>query len=234
MAKIKLGGLAQDVRGALNGTVFSRNRAGAYVRAKVSPCQPITQWNSAARAMFKAVSQRWPGALSDSQRAAWNAFAALHTYTDVFGDALVLSGIAIYMAINRSLRQVAADWIDDPPATFVSADLGDCVITFVGGTPDIPDASIACGRTLEYGEGLYVFATPPGPWTRTAQQPDYRLVNSQQNGLIADSEDFAGDLISRFPSAVWTPGLYTNIRIAALNSTTGAMSNPVALKVLLA
>ena len=234
MALIKLGGLAQDVRGSLNGTVFSRNRGGAYVRSKVSACQPVSAFSSAARAIFKAVAQYWAAKLTDSQRAAWEAFALLHPYVNVFGDSIQLSGIAMFQAVNRAIRQVAADWIADPPETFVSEDLGDVVatITCVGGVPT--NAELTIGRTLHYGEGLYLFATIPGAWTQKAQKTDFRLVNNAAGGVYEVSQDFAADLISRFPSAVWTKDQYVNIKVRALNTITGAQSAPISLRVTLA
>src|SRR5438094_3122359 len=100
MARVKLGGLAQDVRGTLNGNVFSRNRGGAYVRTKVSPVQPVSAFSSLARSIFAALSQAWSTDLSDVERAAWEAFAAVHPFVIVFGDAIVLSGIAFYQSVN--------------------------------------------------------------------------------------------------------------------------------------
>lgn len=234
MAKIKLGGLAQDVRGSLNGTVFSRNRGGAYVRTKVSACQPITAFNSAARAIFKAVAQYWSATLTDAQRATWEAFAALHPYTNVFGDSILLSGIAMFEACNRRIRQVGEPWIEDPPATFVVEDLGllTAVITAAGGVPTV--ATIEVGGTMYAPTGLYIFSTVPGAWTRKAQRADYRLVNNPTTGLYASLEDFAADLITRFPDAVWTAAQFVHLRIQALDPLTGAASAPVAMKVTLA
>lgn len=231
MALIKFGNAVQDARGSLGGTVYSRNRGGAYIRSKVSACQPVSAFSSAARAIFKAVAQYWAVTLSDAQRAAWDTFATFHPYVNVFGDSIQLSGIAMFEAVNRSIRQIGADWIDDPPDTFAVADLGDtaAVITAAGGIPT--DAQITIGRALEYAEGLYVFATNPAPWTQKVQKTDFKLVNTPASGLYDVSADFSDDLILRMPGQVWTTGQNTNLKIMAMSSLTGARSAPVVLKV---
>ena len=231
MALIKLGGLAQDVRGSLAGTTFSRNRGGAYVRQKISPCQPITPFNSAARAIFKALSQRWATALTDIQRIAWEAFAALHPYTNVFGDSLILSGIAIFQAVNRRARQCGEDWIDDVPLTFNVQDLGAvaATVTIDAGLPTT--ATLTPTSPMYGGIGLYVFSTLPARWTQKPQRPDFRLVNNPTDGLIASADDFSAQLITRFPAANWITGQFVHMRVQALDPNTGASSAPVALKI---
>ena len=234
MALIKLGGLAQDVRGSLNGSVFSRNRGGAYVRSKVSACQPVSAFSSAARAIFKALAQYWSQTLTDGQRAAWEAFAALHPYTNVFGDSLTLSGIAMFEAVNRAVRQVAGAFITDPPATFVSDDLGDTTLTITAAGGVVNNAELTIGRALAYGEGLYVFATIPGRWTQKAQKADFRLVNNPANGLYDVGDDFSADLLTRCPGTVWTAADFITIKVRALNLVTGAQSAPISLRVVIA
>jgi hypothetical protein len=114
MAKIKLGGLAQDARGSLNGTTFSRNRSGAYARAKASPVQPRTVRQLAQRAIFSAVSQEWRN-LADAERASWEAWATTHPVTDVFGDAQILSGNAAYLLVNANRQTLGLPSSDTPP-----------------------------------------------------------------------------------------------------------------------
>jgi hypothetical protein len=115
MAKINLGALAQDVRGSLAGTTFSKGRSGAIVRQKVSPVQPRTARQLAQRAVFTQSSQGWRDA-TDDQRAAWNNWAANHKVVDVFGMARILSGIAAYTRVNATRLTAALAQINDPPA----------------------------------------------------------------------------------------------------------------------
>ena len=115
MALIKLGGLAQDVRGSQNGLTFSRNTAGAYVRAKSSPVQPQTQRQLQQRAIFTQVSQAW-GSLTGAQRTAWNAWALTHPVTNVFGDAITINGNSAFTQINANLLTSGEALQTSPPA----------------------------------------------------------------------------------------------------------------------
>lgn len=179
MALIKLGGLAQDVRGSLNGTTFSRNKGGAYVRTKVSPVQPVSEFSSRARAIFADVSQRWAVTLTPSQRGAWVAFASTHTFVNVFGDAITLSGIAMFQAINRALGQIGKPYLDDPPVDFSTPSVISATIAGVitaGVLTALTNATVL-SDTSPGSFTLYVFATPPLPPGVTPQKSDFRLVN---------------------------------------------------------
>lgn len=229
MALVKLGGLAQDVRGTLNGSVFSRNRGGAYIRSKVSPLQPVSPASSRVRAAFKSTAQRWATVLDDFQRSAWDAFAAVHPFVNVFGDAITLSGIAMYEALNQRCRLCGESYIDDPPTTFAVEDIGTVDVALTAAGADPLTATVTCTRVLEYDEGLYIFFTPPFTGGAKIQKADYRLINSEDSGLIASGESLVSILMARFPSMSWQVGAKFGILVAALNRTTGAISNGVAV-----
>ena len=224
MALIKLGALAQDVRGSLNGTVFSRNRGGAYVRSKVSPLQPVSEFTAAIRQAFKATSQSWATQLTPVQRAAWIAFASVHPFVNVFGDSIILSGIAMYQAINQRLMLCGETLVLDAPLSFIVADLGDVVVTSVWAAGACDTLQIVPGRELTYEEGLYVFLTPGLPPGVKVQNPDYRLLCNQDTGLFPSGEDLDGVANERYPAAGWTTGKQWSLRVSALNKVTGAIS----------
>jgi hypothetical protein len=228
-----MGALAQDVRGSLNGTVFSRNLGGAYVRSKVSPVQPVSGWSSAARQGFKAVSQRWANVLLDAQRSAWSAFAAVHPFVNVFGDSLTLSGVAMYQAVNQRVRLCGGGWIDDAPLTFVVGDLGTVTIvaTATGGT--YATCSVVAENALPYGGGLYVEMTVQIPPGRVVQKNDYRLVNQANRVVFASGVDFAADANLRFPLSGVAAGNLIGFRVAAIDLSTGAIGPGVSARVTL-
>lgn len=225
MALVKLGGLAQDVRGSLNGTTFSRNKGGAYARTKVSPVQPVSSFSSKARAIFSALSQRWSTVLTTSQRQAWIAFAASHTFVNVFGDAITLSGISFYQSINRAIGQVGKTYIDDPPATFVVPAVVSATIagTVTAGVLSALTNTTTASATPPTNYTLYVFATPPlGPGV-TPQKSDFRLINPVPYSAITLTTALLADYNLRFS----TPGVaVTNkiwFRVAILDWSTGAL-----------
>lgn len=227
MALIKMGALAQDVRGSLNGSTFSRNRGGAYIRAKVSPIQPVSLWSKAARQAFKANSQAWATSLTAAQRAAWIAFAAVHPWINVFGDSIILSGVAMYQAVNQRLQLVGQPVLASPPASFVVADLGSVTVaaTIVAG--QFTALSIVPGRALAYLEGLYVLLTPGLPAGRKVQRTNYRLINTAASGLFWSAENISTFANGRFTGTPWTTGKQWSMLIAAMNWSTGAIGMPM-------
>lgn len=114
MAKIKLGALAQDVRGSLAGTTFSRNRFGSYARQKVSPVQPRTARQLTQRALFTDASQGWR-ALTQAERNSWGTYAANNPIVNVFGDSQTMSGINAFTRINSVLATAGLAAVTDPP-----------------------------------------------------------------------------------------------------------------------
>jgi hypothetical protein len=224
MALIKLGAIAQDIRGTLNGNVFSRNRGGAYVRSKVSPLQPVSEASSRSRAMFKAVSQRFAQELDEMQANAWDVFAATHPYLNVFGDSIILTGVAMFQALNRRNRECGEAWLDDPPATFVVEDLGDIAVALTASGGALA-GTITPARTVYAPQGLYVFITPPLCGNRKAANSDFRMINNQDLGLIAGGADIATYALARFPYQTWTTGDRVALKIAALDTDTGAISH---------
>ena len=231
MALVKLGGLAQDVRGTLNGSVFSRNRGGAYIRSKVSPVQPVSPAADRVREVFKACSERWSAELDDTQRSAWNAFASVHPFVNVFGDSIILSGIAMFNAVNQRVRLGGGDWIDDPPLTFIVEDLGTITATITGTGGDPSVAEVETSRVPSYPEGLYIFVAPPTGSSRRPARSDFRLINTEDTGVFTSGESLVAALKARFPDMGWSAGAKCAVYVAALNLTTGAISNAVALNV---
>lgn len=227
MALVKLGGLAQDVRGSLNGTVFSRNRGGAYTRQKVSPVQPVTAFNTNARMLFGVISKRWSTVLTDAQRAGWDAFAAVHMFVNVFGDAIKLSGIAFYQAVNRRNAQCGLAMIDTAPATWSVTSPGTCsvVAAVTAGlfTTFVPSVS----ATLLTNEKIYLFVTPPILGARSVQKTDFRLVNDAALGGIASGDDVFAEVNARFAPLHWATGNKLALRFIIIDTVTGANSAPV-------
>lgn len=90
------------MRNKLNGTVFSKNRYGAYARTKVTPVNPQTTTQQAARNNLATNSQAWRG-LTENERQSWIDAAESFPFTDIFGNSKILSGQALYVKLNNNL-----------------------------------------------------------------------------------------------------------------------------------
>lgn len=112
--KIKFGALVTDGRGKIGGHVASRNRAGAYMRTKVTPVNPNTSYQAAARTRLVTFSQGWRS-LTQEQRNAWEASVGSFQKTDIFGDIKKPAGINLYISLNVNLAESGGVAIDVPP-----------------------------------------------------------------------------------------------------------------------
>ncbi|KKL73251.1 hypothetical protein LCGC14_2076760, partial [marine sediment metagenome] len=59
MAIITPGPTVAAISGSIGGTVYSRNRGGAYIRNRAIPVDPNTSFQINVRAILAAQSQNW-------------------------------------------------------------------------------------------------------------------------------------------------------------------------------
>jgi len=225
MARIKLGALAQDVRGSLNGTTFSRNRGGAYVRTKVSPVQPVSAFSANSRQSFKIMSTTWATLLTAGERGAWIAFALTHPFINVFGDSLIVSGIAMFQGLNKRLQQLGFATFADPPAS-ISVDPPGAT-TVVASVGPGPSMSIVFTPMVPPSAGsitAYVWATPPMPPGRVPTQKDYRLLNDFTGTVRDETYDWGPAYLTRFLGVAPVGGNIIHFRYGYLDSNDGAIS----------
>lgn len=121
MAKTLFGALIVDMRNKLGGHVLSKNRAGSFIRRKVSPSQPNTGAQALIRGIMSSMSRAWSGVLDNTERAAWVAFAALHPVTDQFGQNVILTGQQMFNRLNNVINFLGGTTIESPPASLAVA-----------------------------------------------------------------------------------------------------------------
>jgi hypothetical protein len=144
MARVKYGHLIAEARGKLNGSVFSRNTYGAYMRQKVSPIQPRTARQQEVRQRMAQIASQWRE-LTQTQRDGWNSLAQQVTRINVFGDNVPLSGFNLYGKLNRNILEAGGTLLSDAP---------DIVI---------PDAPTLGAMTFDTAAGTFSIAFSPAP-----------------------------------------------------------------------
>ena len=157
MAKVKFSALISEMRNKLNGSVFSRNRGGAYLRTKVTPVNPSTSAQVAARSLLASFSQGWRG-LTQAQRDAWNAAVSQWTTTDVFGDSITPSGNQLYIRLNINISIAGGSAITTPPQPIGIVALTDLSVTAAEGTPAFDVAFAA--SPIPADQAMILEATP--------------------------------------------------------------------------
>ncbi len=222
MAKIKLSAIVSEMRGKLNGSVFSRNRGGAYLRTKVTPLNPQTLAQTLVRSSFTAVSQAWK-ALTQAQRDSWNSSVNNFVGTDIFGDQKTPSGFNLFMRLNKNLNDVGATNLTVPPvpapvqaftSLTLSADTG-------GGTLDVV-ASDAVALVTR----VKVFATAGVSPGKSFVKSEYRQIAALGAGDPAIQE-FAAEYIAVFGSLP-SVGLKVFLRYTAVLEASGQTGATIA------
>ena len=112
--KIKFGSIVADGRGKIGGHVMSKNRAGSYLRSKVTPVNPRSASQILVRNRLGSLSIAWRG-LTAAQRIQWNSAVAGFAGTDIFGDLRKPTGFNLYQRLNNNLAQVGVAAISVPP-----------------------------------------------------------------------------------------------------------------------
>lgn len=175
MALIKFGGGVAAISGKIAGTVFARNKAGAYARNWAKPVNPVTPSQAEVRALFQTASAGW-NALSSSERDSWNSAASSLERINRFGETYKPSGRQYFMEIMNSLGQAGQATFTDPPispvppAAIVGAAL---TATAVGGALTV--LSLAW-TSPSAGMVIIIEAAPPTPDTKTNVNTMYRQI----------------------------------------------------------
>ena len=111
----------QQRSGSIGGTVFSRNRFGAYIRARSVPVNPNTARQVVARNAARSISIAWQTVLTQAQRDAWNVYAANVSWTNKLGDTVNLTGLNHYLRSNSLRVQNGIARVDAAPVIFTLA-----------------------------------------------------------------------------------------------------------------
>lgn len=218
MAKIKLSAIVSEMRGKLNGSVFSKNRGGAYLRTKVTPINPNTASQGAVRATLTTLSQGWRN-LTQNQRDAWNSAVANFTGTDIFGDVKTPSGINLYTKLNLNLANAAQAFISLPPVVGIIGYFSDLVLTATAGVQSLSLAFTGTGLTA--GQTVVIEATPCMSAGINFAKSEFRVIGTRV-GNTTSPMDLLADYQAKFGNVV--AGKKVFIRVKAVDNTSGVCS----------
>jgi hypothetical protein len=114
--KIEWGAGIVDGAGKLAGWVFSKNAAGSYARRKVTPTNPQTPSQMAARSRIVDCARAW-ATLTEAQRSDWNTWAKGHPVPGAFGKMMKLSGASYFNHCNTTRLLINQTIVDDAPTS---------------------------------------------------------------------------------------------------------------------
>lgn len=105
----------QQRSGALGGSVYSRNRYGAYIRPRTVPVNPLTARQYEVRQALAAAQAKW-AALTDEQRQLWQVYADAVSWRNRFGDTVKLTAQAHFLRCASVARYTrVGTGYDDAP-----------------------------------------------------------------------------------------------------------------------
>lgn len=219
MAIIIPGAMVSQASGRIGGTIFSRNRGGAYVRNGSIPTTVTTPFAQLIKSVTAAQSQAWAG-LTAAVQEQWREWATQNPVINRLGQSRTLSGHQAFVQINGRLVYAGFSALVSPP-------IGEAPAPFVPGTVTFVDAPLS----------LKVAFTPTPAPTGIAVQCYAFLANSpgvsyvrNRLALVTTSTaaaatplDITLDVVDRFgtPQA----GQTLHIGLRALDSTTGLVSS---------
>lgn len=222
MAKILPGPMASAISGSIRGTVFSRNRGGAYIRGRTIPSTVTSPAALNIKGILAARSQAWAG-LSSAERNAWTEYARQTPITDTLGQTITRSGHQAYVALNSRLELIGQPTIDVPPIV------------------NAPDALSTYTQTYDIGAGSFAAAFTPTPlaanerlWIQAA------VVNSAGKSYVRNLYRFVGTSAAAqatgfdaesLVEARWgalTVGQTVHFLLSVVDEDTGLLSPPKA------
>lgn len=209
--KIKFGSLVVAGRGKIGGHVASQNRSGAYLRTKVTPSNPSTGFQVAARALLAGLSSAWRS-LTAAQRTAWNAAVGSYQRTNVFGDLVNPSGKNLYTRLNANLASIGVAAIATPPLPVAVVEPVTVITTLTA------LAFTLTPTNLDAGQDYQIWVTDPMSAGISNWGNRYRLLTTE-NGGTATPWDIHAAYLSRFGPRV--AGQQIAVWIVPIESVTG-------------
>lgn len=202
MAIFNPGVAVGQISGRIAGSVFSRNRGGAYIRNGAIPSASNTARALEVKGILGAVSQAWANLTAD-ERAAWFRFAQSHPVTNRLGRSITLTGNNWFTKCNSILLGVEEDMIDLPPTSPAPTGptIEDFVVTVTGPNLDPSVFTVTVGEVaLPAGYVYEVFAcVVNSPSIKYVRNLFTRIAfSAEQAGpeltLLTEAEDTLGTL----------------------------------------
>jgi len=217
MAKIKFGMIVTDGRGKIGGQVLSKNRAGSYIRTKVTPVNPQTTFQTSARALFGSISQLW-SALTASQRAGWNGAVSDWQKTDIFGDLKLPSGKALFQRLNNQAQSAGYPAVTTAPARLeMVSGVVETVAVVISG-PDITPDGMYTGANAR----VMMFATAPLSQGTTFVKDQLRNVYNAQGSTFSNADAYTA-YVAKFGAPTAGANIYFGFKYVLANGQASPM-----------
>lgn len=221
---MQFGAIVVAGSGKVGGHVASRNKAGAYLRTKVTPVNPQTTAQTEARNRLSSFAQAWRG-LTEAQRQSWNAAVKDFARTNVFGELKNPSGFNLYQRLNNNLQIVHGSPLTEAPQ--LQSVQG---MLTLSGVADASASTFAVNYTDATGldTALKIFATPPVSAGKSFVKNEFRLVTTEEADGVTTTA-IGPEYEARFGNLVADQVIF--IQIVPVNKITGQEGVPLQARV---
>jgi len=156
-AKFTPGAIVSEIRNKIAATVFTKNKAGASIRNRVTPINRRSPNQTNRRQILASLSAQWRG-LTQAERNSWNNAGPSYPQTDNLGQTIFLTGEQLFVRCNANLLLIGQPQVTSAP-TPTSFD----VLSFTSLTATADDGvlSLAFTPTVPAGYEMVVRATAP-------------------------------------------------------------------------
>lgn len=225
MAIFTPGPTVAAVSGSIGGTVFSRNKGGAYIRNRAIPLTVTSEKALKYKSCLTVISQYWQS-VTAANRKAWEIYAQQNTVVNALGQSKALTAANHFVRLNTRLTISGDTLILVPPVT--GPPLGVTATSFV--------------VDLKAGEGAeLVFADTPLAagmklWIRGCKVSS-AAINNVENLLTeilitaaaaTSPVDLTASIVAAF-GALQEGAVYV-LECRVLDTTTGLVSNRVFIR----
>lgn len=222
--------LLSDVRGSLNGSTFSRTRAGNILRNRTQPVQPNTPFQTEQRAFMQQAADLYRD-LTGPEIDAWNGAIALSGFTmqNALGDSYTPSAKQVFTMISLNLSKLnGAPTPADLTKFIADSNLPGLAFTAVEidimtGTPPTLDRLQISGAAGTVAGQVQIAATLPISPTIANYKKYLRTLGYKPITTAPTTINFADLYEARFTGLNWDDALGSKINVAArvVNETTG-------------
>lgn len=179
--------------GSLGGVTFSHNKGGQYMRARTTPTDPGTSFQTFVRTSMAQLVNLWVNVLTQLQRDQWDVYASQVPLLDQFGDARTVTGMNMYVRGNLPRLQAGLPRADDGPTTFSTGEFTQAIVTY----------SLATGITVNFSNADVWANEDDSAMLIYVSHPHNPSVNFHKSGYR-----FAGKIDGNATTAPTTPELF--------------------------
>ena len=119
--------------GSIGGLTASHNKGGNYFRARTTPTDPGTPFQTAVRTLMAQLVNLWTDILTQAQRDGWATYALNTPLLNPFGEPRTVTALNMYCRFNIPALQAGLTRVDTAPIIFNTGDFTPVqIVTSVG------------------------------------------------------------------------------------------------------